>query len=185
MGSVRLLDDSLLAELEESWRGAGVRYLGELRPGLADGQIDQRIERLGFELPEEARRWYRWHDGSDGHYVVEGRVMTSLEEDVDSTAMLRADDQLWVPGWLRAMDEQPFVVFDCRGGFRDPVPVWHYYLGFEMPTRPVFGSIGEMVLYWKSLVDEGAMTWTVEGGWRLTEPVPPEVIERLGGVPTD
>src|ERR1700754_380651 len=81
----RLLDDVLLGELEAEWRAQGVDYLDAFRPGLDDAEIDRATEPLGFELPEEARRWYRWRDGSDAYDVVFARYIASLREAVEMT----------------------------------------------------------------------------------------------------
>ncbi|WP_445152675.1 SMI1/KNR4 family protein [Baekduia sp. Peel2402] len=183
------LDDNLLQALEQSWSDAGAQYLGAMRTGLSDVEIDALDARLGFALPEEVRRWYRWHDGSNEYYITSLRMMTPLADDVDQTLMLEDEDededQAWPRGWLRTMSDQPFVAFDCRGAKDDPVPVWHYHLGFEVPTRPVFASIGDMVAYWTGLVTERTLTWSAETGWRLAPSAAPDVVARLGGVPTD
>ena len=110
----RLLDDVLLGELEAEWRAQGVDYLDAFRPGLDDAEIDRATEPLGFELPEEARRWYRWRDGSDAYDVVFARYIASLREAVEMTVdnvAIVPDD--WRDGWLRAMSERPDVAFDC------------------------------------------------------------------------
>jgi hypothetical protein len=166
----RMLDTQLLIELEQSWKDAGALYLGDMRPGLTDADINQRIAQLGFDLPEEAWRWYRWHDGSSDHYVTSFRIMTSLAEDVDETMTLQSNDPTWPPGWLKAMNEQPYVIFDCRGAIDTPVPVWHYYQGLVFPTRPLFKSIGDMIMSWIRLINEGHMLWSVDRGWYLRDP---------------
>src|SRR4051794_6830793 len=180
-----LLDDNLLQSLERSWSDAGAQYLGAMRAGLSDVEIDELDARLDFALPEEVRRWYGWHDGSNEYYITSLRMMTSLADDVDQALMLQGEDQAWPRGWLRTMSDQPFVAFDCRGAKDDPVPVWHYHLGFEPPTRPVFASIGDMVAYWIRLVTERTLTWSPEAGWRLAPSADPDVVAHLGGVPTD
>ena len=111
--------------------------------------------------------------------------MTTLAEDVDETMTLQSHNPAWPSGWLKAMNEQPYVIFDCRGAVDAPVPVWHYFQGFDFPTRPLFQSIGDMVMWWIRLISEGHMLWSVDRGWYLREPVPAEVQQLLGGVPGD
>jgi hypothetical protein len=178
------LDEDLLGELEERWRRVGAGFVDRLPPGLPDEDMDAMTERLGLRLPEEARRWYRWHNGSDGSYATALRAMTPLAEDVTVTDVLRQDDAFWIDGWLRTMDENPFVALDCRVAHDEPVPVWHYYQGFEFPTRPMFDSIGDMVLFWIELIDDGHMHWENRTWW-MREPVRKDVLFRLGGVPAD
>ena len=61
----RLLDDELLGQLEGRWRKLGAFVARASRPGLTDDQIDALTLGAGLSLPEEARRWWRWHDGAD------------------------------------------------------------------------------------------------------------------------
>jgi hypothetical protein len=179
-----ILDTDLLASLEERWRAAGALYLDEMGRGLSDAEIDHALSELGFDPPEEARRWYRWHNGSDRNYVTPARVMTTIAEDVEQTLWWRNQDPGWQFGWLHVMDEQPHVAFDCRRAADGPVAVWHYD-PVDHPTRPVFQSIGDMVSFWITLVDEGYLTWSVETSWRTREPLPARFNELLAGVPSD
>jgi hypothetical protein len=181
----RMLDTELLAQLEAGWRRAGALYVDAMLPGLSDEEIDRTTARLDLALPEEARRWYRWHNGSDGHGINAHRIMTTLDDDVEATVDLQEADLDWKAGWLHVMNETPFVIFDCRGGHDAPVPVWHYFQGFDFPTRPMFDSIGDMVAFWIQLMEEDHTIWSREFGWHLREPAPEDVIFRLGGVPTD
>jgi hypothetical protein len=60
----RVLDDALLDELGGRWRDLGAPISDALRPGLTDAEIGALTAPLGLVLPEEARRWWRWHDGA-------------------------------------------------------------------------------------------------------------------------
>jgi hypothetical protein len=179
-----ILNAELLASLEQRWRAAGALYLDEMAPGLTDEEINAIAAPLGFGLPEEARQWYRWHNGSSQHYVTPSRVMTPLAEDVERTLMLQEQAPSWQAGWLRAMDESPWVAFDCRPTSNDTVPVWHYD-PVDHPTRAVFQSIGDMVTLWIEILDNGIWTWSVEKGWQSRDPLPAEITESLTGVPQD
>ena len=86
---------------------------------------------------------------------------------------------------MQVMDEQPCLLFDCRGGVTSPVPVWHLDYAFDFPTRPVFDSIGDMVAFWIELIDDGQVTWDANGDEHIREPVPDAVHQRIRGVPTD
>ena len=58
-----LLDRDLLDRLEARLRAAGSLIVDAWAPGLTDTQIDDLLQPLGIDLPEEARAWWRWHDG--------------------------------------------------------------------------------------------------------------------------
>jgi hypothetical protein len=177
-----MLDPDLLAALEDRWRMAGVPYLDDLPPGLTDEDIDRQAAPLGFALPDEVRLWYRWHNGSSGDYVTEMRTITSLAHDVEFTLAF-SDDPHWPRGWLKVMDEKPYVAFDCRGPADAPVPVWHYDHEYDLPTRPVFGSIGDLVAFWIELIDDGWMAWEINRAWYLNTPLPDELAQKIRGVP--
>lgn len=177
----RMLDDTLLAEYDAMLEAQRV-IPPDTRPGgLTDAQIDEIAGPLGLRLPEEARRWYRWHNGSRWD-LFDGRAQLSLTEAVERSLDSRSYDENWRHGWLQATNEQPQLLFQCDGSFDAPVPVWHY--DYEPPGRPRYESIGEMLSYWMSLVDSG-QAFRRDGLWKLREPVPADVRFMLGGVPSD
>lgn len=62
----RMLTVDQLMELKLRWEKLGlVGVLSHLRPGLADEEMDALTVPLGIVLPEEARVWWGWHDGTD------------------------------------------------------------------------------------------------------------------------
>jgi hypothetical protein len=182
-----MLDDRLLNDLEQRWRDQSPALLQRLRPGLADAEIDRVAEPLGYTIPEEVRRWYRWHNGSTGYPIMFSRCFGALTDDVAATLDLEEDEEKWKKGWLQVMDEKPYLIFDCRGDVDVPAPVWHFDYSFDLdrPTRPVFDSIGDMVSFWIELIDNGQVVWATEGEGRLREPVPETIRQRIRGVPTD
>jgi hypothetical protein len=52
----RILDTSLLEQLEHRWTRHGVPLSGSLVSGIGDDQIDRLAAPLGFSMTEEARR---------------------------------------------------------------------------------------------------------------------------------
>jgi hypothetical protein len=186
-----IVDQQLIDAFDQRLRAQGVPWLAERPPGLTDEEIDRIAAPLGYALPEEVRRWYRWHNGSAGWDLVLSRVQTTLEEDVGDTVYFRDMDDNWRPGWLKVMNEKPYILFDCSSDPEAPVAVWHYDYEQGYPTRPVFDSIGEMLRFWMALIDEGQMFWdpdvtgTGVADWRVREPLPHEIARTLGGVPTD
>jgi hypothetical protein len=62
----RMLTVDQLAQLKLGWETLGlVGVLDHLRPGLTDAEMDALTEPLGIVLPDEARVWWGWHDGTD------------------------------------------------------------------------------------------------------------------------
>jgi hypothetical protein len=169
----RYLDDALLEQLEERLLDHPNSTLRErLQPGLPDERINSLTASLSFHLPEEARRWYRWHNGSSGYDITIRRAMTGLADDVKQTLEFQDEDEHWNHGWLKVMTEKPYMVFDCSGSQTEPVAVWHYDYEFPRPTRPVFASIGDMVAFWIQLIDDDLMVWDVERGWQYANRSP-------------
>ena len=77
-----------------------VGVLNYLRPGLTDAEMDALTEPLGIVLPEEARVWWGWHDGTDPHFIdpiqggkfamlAPGRIFLSLGDGVKQCQSLR------------------------------------------------------------------------------------------------
>ncbi len=52
-----------LAELEQVWEQRDIPIRHHLQPGLTDVEIEQIMAPTGLTLPEEARAWWRWHNG--------------------------------------------------------------------------------------------------------------------------
>jgi hypothetical protein len=182
-----LLDHQLLDVLERRWREQSPAVIRFLQPGLQDSEINRLSEPLGFPLPEEVRTWYRWHNGSSNRAIVLQRGFRTLTEDIARTLEFEEDDEAWPKGWMKVMDEKPFVIFDCRGRAAAPVPVWHFEYSFDHdhPTRPVFDSIGDMVSFWIELIDDGQITWDAAGEEHIRQPIPDAILQRMTGVPTD
>jgi hypothetical protein len=155
----------------------------DLSRGLSDAEIDTIIEPLGYGLPEEARRWWRWHNGSlvPRHQVLRSRTFTPLEHDVAAT--LSADRTLpdWPAGRLRILSGRPQILVDCHGAVDQPTRIWHFDVAYDEPIE-MFPSFGDMVQFWIELIDRGHMTWDREAQlWRLAEDLPESVSHRLWG----
>jgi hypothetical protein len=138
------------------------------RPGLSDAQIDELLLPAGIDLPEEARVWWRWHDGqqvaADGTVLtLGGRQFPSLEYSVEWYENFRGlfCEAEGVDGLLLALLEQPVLHFDCSRGRNQPVPV--YAVPHGAPAEVVCGSIGDLVLAIEELFDCEALSVNAEG----------------------
>jgi len=178
------LNDDILRELERRWADLAPQMQERMEPGLDEADIDRITAPLGFRVPEEVRRVFRWHNGSSLKPFVLGRTLVSLEDSVGSTLGFREFDEILRPEWLHFLDEKPYIALDCGGTSDDPVPVWHYDEGPDEPTRPVFESVGDMFLFWIKLIDNGTMCWD-DPYWSTRDPLPSSTAQKLRGVPTD
>lgn len=178
-----MLDDEILGQLERRWQELETTMPERMERGLDDAEIDRIAAPLGFPLPEEVRRVFRWHRGSSLAPLAVHRMLAPLEASVQSTLDFREDDNGWRPEWLSFMDEKPYVALAC-GDLHDPVPVWHYDYVHLPPTRPVFASIGELFLFWIALIDNGYMYWDAPF-WRTHPLTPQDVLTKIVGVPSD
>src|SRR4051812_27326402 len=101
-----MLDEALLTKLERQWQRKGSRIVEALNPGLTDAEIDDLAAPLGHPIPEEARRWWRWHNGASAFEMVLGRAYSSLEEDVASSLNFRWRYTDWGPRrWVKISTE--------------------------------------------------------------------------------
>lgn len=179
-----LLNDILLQGLERRWATAGANTSEGMEPGLDDAAMDEIAQPLGWGVPDEVRRLFRWHNGSSLRTFVARRSLLPFEVSVRQTLELRADDDDWKPFWLKVFDEQPYVALDCSRPRDAPVAVWHYDYASDVPTKPVFASIGDMFTFWIELIDDGVMYWE-RPYWKLRNPLPDAVATKLAGVPRE
>jgi hypothetical protein len=158
-------DAELLDRFEDRLRGAGALVADALAPGLTDEQIDELLLPAGIDLPEEARVWWRWHDGTrpDAPAIARtfgGREPCSLDSTVELYELERSSvvELYGLDGLLVPVDERPHIYFDCAGSRDEPVAIF-WQNDVETPTA-VLGSIGDLVIGWLELLDCGA--WAVQ-----------------------
>ncbi|WP_445152677.1 SMI1/KNR4 family protein [Baekduia sp. Peel2402] len=186
MNEARLLDDQLLAALEQRWREQGAQTPDHMEPGLTDEQIDEITAPLGFPLPDELRTLYRWHNGSGRYEMAWLRALWALDTAVPTSLKDAVSSDDWRPGWMQILSERPAVLVDClANGQHGPAPVWNHHVEIEAPTRPVFASVGDMVSFWIELIDDDLMYW--DGRlWQIRDDrISDEAMQRLSGVPQD
>jgi cell wall assembly regulator SMI1 len=59
-----LLTEAMLEALAARWREQGAAIADDLRPGLAEAEMQAAAEPFGLALPAEVRVWWGWHDGT-------------------------------------------------------------------------------------------------------------------------
>lgn len=140
----------------------------QLRPGLTDAQIDERLRRAGaaFDLPLEVRALYRWHDGMgvDGDLpLLEYHRFVSLEE-----ALRGPGAFMPLPGnalMLFAYPEEAYYVL-CPTDGVPAAPVHFRLLEDPDPVR-AYTSVQTMIAtalecYRSGAVTPGGAGWNVE-----------------------
>jgi hypothetical protein len=183
----RLLDDGLLDELARAVRDAGVLGTEAWAPGLSDEEIDALLEPHDLDLPEEARRWWRWHNGyvegtgpTGWVGVAPNRPLLTLAEALDLYAATKDESrQVWgADRWLMVFIDAPSIYFDCSGPRDAPVPI-RTQQDIDTP-EPVLPSIGEMIALWIELIDTGVSTIDADGEWEWDFEKVPQRIRDLG-----
>lgn len=182
-----LLDQGLLDRLEARLRAQDALIVDTWAPGLSDAQIDTILQPVGINLPEEARRWWRWHNGTlpgappRAKEISPYRNLLALEAVADFYESGRHEMlYLWgIDGLLTPVTDMPLVYFHCDGPDA-PVPVYTQIDHTEQPRR-VLSSIGELVLAWIDLMDRGIWATNADGTWAIDHDraLPPDVM-RLG-----
>jgi hypothetical protein len=182
-----LLDDELLGRFEQALDAVGAAITRSWAPGLKDAEIDALIAPHGFQLPEEARRWWRWHNG-----VLPGTTPPDwdltprrpLLDLADALEVYAAGRGAWLQlygvdhRWLEPVGDRPSVYFACAVGPEDPVPVY-IQQDIEEPIQAL-PSIGELVKTWTDLIDTGVFTTDAQGSWEWDFDKIPEDIWKLG-----
>jgi hypothetical protein len=184
--SVAMLDDELLAEFENALYEAGAAITSVWSPGLSDVEIDRLAAPHGLVLPEEARRWWRWHNGFDesataGQWEITPRrtlidLATALEEFAERRAELK--DVYDADAWIQLAGDEPYLFFDVAGPAESPVAV--YVGGHGELPRLELPSIGELVSRWTDLIRSKAFITNPDGTWAWDyDRIPPDV-QQLG-----
>lgn len=148
----------------------------------ATNQIDELLLPAGIDLPEEARVWWRWHNGTRDDAPVIARDFARrqpLSLVVDAYEHQRATDvELYgLDGLLRPISEMPVIYFDCSGPRDAPVPIYSLN-DWTDDARLALSSIGDLVLTWISLIDRGVWVTRPDGTWAWDhERIPQDVLQ--------
>jgi hypothetical protein len=179
-----VLDPDMLERFDHALQATGALIADAWAPGLTDDQIDELLLPAGIDLPEEARMWWRRHNGTRAESPMVARhlahrVPLGLEDVVDMfeherAMMLELHDR---DGLLQPITDKPAIFFGCTGPRDEPVPI---YVQDDIDEPEAFmGSIGELICGWQQLLDRGA--WIVKPDGTMTvvrERVPP-TLERI------
>jgi hypothetical protein len=180
------LDDELLGHFERALHAVGAAITQVWAPGLDDAEIDALTAPHGFQLPEEARRWWRWHNGFVAGARPPDMDLTPRRPLMDLAETLElygASRGAWLQlygfdRWLMPMADRPSVYFACDGAPEDPVPI-HTQQDIEEPIQAL-PSIGELVKTWTELIETGVFTTNAHGHWEWDFGKIPQPIRQLG-----
>jgi hypothetical protein len=173
---------SLLVELESELRRQHCPLVERLAPGRSAQGLEIGPDR-GWELPDEARVWWSWHDGAPGTYVdppdfaLGGSwVLLSLDE-----ALARLDwsreiasmavepgmtvEDLWPRSWLpitRAVNGDCITV-DTAAPRGSPSTTRLFRQGDVELVAAALPSLAALIDVWLQALRTGA--WRYEPGW--------------------
>lgn len=183
----RRFDADLAADFERALRSVNAAITKAWAPGLADSEIDALAASRGLDIPEEARTWWRWHNGVTPDTrgpqwdLVPSRSLLDLSSVLELyDSDLRAQRQEGLSGLLKPVADSPWIFFRCDGGRDEPVPI--YVGGHGETDRLVLPSIGELVIVWIDLIDSGAfqrLRTHEHGHTSMTSPGAPRIIAGL------
>src|SRR5436305_119025 len=152
---IPILTTSLLAEFDALVRSASALIAQCWAPGLTDRRIDELLAPHSIDLPDEARTWWRWHNGtlpdrpSLGQRIVPGRDLLSLESALDLYATV--DAFIWevhgVANQIQIVGDKPMIRVDCNGRRDEPAPVFSQNDETDPPLQ-VLSSMHELVTLW-------------------------------------
>jgi hypothetical protein len=131
----------LLDRLEAAVRVAGAPIASHWAPGATDEQLDELFVPLGIALPDEARCWFRWHDGTrPGAPVTEVYLGHGIPLSADLIAEFFAEDiederaTIVNNGLLQMFPGKPIIFFRVDGPPDQEVPVY-WQDDIEDPTE--------------------------------------------------
>jgi cell wall assembly regulator SMI1 len=175
-----LLTTQLLGEYEARLRRLGVP-VDEAAPGLDAHAQDRITASVDLTLPDEARVWWGWHDGSPGwahgtYLGYCGEELVSLQTATEIARSLRdlasefidggevdASHAPWSPAWLPLARTRYAVALDCGVASNEASPIRNVsFEDFASAREIVVPSLGTLVSWWCEAIDEDAWTWDHE-----------------------
>lgn len=180
-----LLDNTLLDRFESALRDIGARVVDHLAPGLDDARIDELLVPRDIDLPEEARVWWRWHNGvlpdapPEARWITPGRDLCSLEAASHEYEQVRLMllDSYGVVKVLRPVSDAPMIYLDCGVPQNASVPVLSLIDWTEQPTLAL-RSFGELIEMWIEYVDRGVFRTNPDGTWVCDhESIPRDIVD--------
>lgn len=175
----RLLNADVLERFEALLRAKRIGIVDAWAPGLTDAQIDEIVGPTDLQMPEEARAWWRWHNGRrDGHppdhwEIVPSRDLIPLQIAVGDYQYIGTPGGLLIP-----VGEKPRIYVKCDEEGDVPAPI--YCDPSDEGLEPALASFGELVLTWIDYIERDVFAVGPEGGWAHPQPDPYADLRSLG-----
>lgn len=191
------LHTELLQELHQRWRAQGAPIADALAPGIDDEQIERLTAPLGLRVSEEARVWWRWHNG----VASTADCARSSWDRIGPTCRWRTPSLTARPvaRWVLTSTAIrprprgrargcPSPWTSCESSLTARCPTKPTYpsrsFSFEEPEAAADGlpSLGELVRLWVEVIDSGAWRWrrnSAGGTWQIDHDALPEDIQDL------
>jgi hypothetical protein len=161
-GSVRLLDEELLDELERELARQPGGLASDAPPGLRPDELIAGFERHGVAPSREAVLWWSWRDGSSlqllpglGHIAFASSlkglgILRKLAVDQSAEPPTSDPDVWWNAGWIPIFDTGGLskIVLDCTGPPDAPSPLRQIdrdAVGADHYARAFVPSLGEYI----------------------------------------
>jgi cell wall assembly regulator SMI1 len=183
-----LLDNDVLARLEQELDTQGAPLTTHLRQGVDEHEARRIVSNLGLRLPVEAQRWFAWHDGvGQAEWPPEASLAgTTLLELADAvqgyqerreTALSNAPNpQLaeteWNSSWLpiAVLFGGRDLAIDCAAPADGPVPVYlvDWWAGPDVASVPACSSMRALVELWIGALEQQIWRWNgEERSWEI------------------
>lgn len=163
----RLLDQDLLDRFESTLRIAGAGIVDVLDPGLRDDEIDQIIGTTDLRLPDEARTWWRWHNGQTSPCAANQRCIVPNHEPFSLQDAVANYQEFQPARALRILSEKPTTYLMCVGTGPIPAPIHQDLTDSYDPAQyhEAFPSFGELLHAWISWIEGGDWFVRPDGHW--------------------
>lgn len=174
--------DRLFATLDKAgFPGGDLRY-----PGLSDDEMDELIEPLGLVLTDEARVWWRKHNGADsraeiGPYIslrplAEAVIEAQRNRQLNERFHAEAGITTWNDALLPLTYSDISYCCACFPQRARVSPVWiSDPKNDEDLLAPTLSSMGELIEIWITALEEGIWVYLPEKGYAvITERYDPD-----------
>ena len=171
----------VLADLEDWFNQNQHPIVGVLQPGLSDAELAGLLKGWPYQLPDEVRQLYRWHNGLTDRYMdfFPHHTFYPLNEALEIAKSYREvagmfnqpedDYWYWKSAWLPVFgdfDGQALILTVGSNEASDSAPVLDFFN--EVPEKPVlYGSLERLLQVVLECYQQGV--YRVQGSGQVEE----------------